>query len=84
VRRFLTVKAVEKHPVGAWNIGNRGHAIHLHAEVRNAQDVPHSIPDLSESASEPNGSPWSFSSVLASNARFQALPKAGATKERTL
>jgi hypothetical protein len=25
VRRLLTVKAVEEYPVGAWNIGNRGH-----------------------------------------------------------
>jgi len=34
VRRLLTVKAVEEHPVGAWNIGNRGHAIRLHAGAR--------------------------------------------------
>ena len=60
VRRLLTVKAVEEHPVGAWNIGNRGHAIRLHAGVKNAQDVLHSIPDLSESASEPDSSPWFF------------------------
>jgi hypothetical protein len=84
VRWFLTVKAIEEHPIGAWNIGNRGHAIHLHAEVRNAQDVLHSIPDLSESASEPDCAPWSLSSVLASNARPELLPEAGARHERTL
>jgi hypothetical protein len=40
----------------------------LHEEVRNAKDVLHSIPDLSASALEPDGSLWSFSSDLASNA----------------
>ena len=79
VRRFLAVKALEEHAVGAWNIRNRWHAIHLHAEIRNAQHVLHSIPDLFESASAPDSSPWSFSSVLASNASLQLLPKAGAT-----
>jgi hypothetical protein len=29
VRRFLTVKAVKEHAVGAWDIGHRGHARHL-------------------------------------------------------
>ena len=56
VRRFLAVKAVEEHAVGARNIRNRWHAIHLQAELRNAQDVLHSIPDLCESASAPDSS----------------------------
>jgi hypothetical protein len=34
VRRFLTVKAVEEHPVGAWKIGNRGHALYLIQRAR--------------------------------------------------
>jgi hypothetical protein len=60
VRRFLAVKAVEEHPIGAWNIGNRGHAIRLHVGSKSAQDVLHSIPDLSESASKPDRSPGCF------------------------
>ena len=36
VRRFLTVKAVEEHPVRAWNIRNRWHVIRFHAELRDA------------------------------------------------
>ena len=60
VRWFLAVKAIEEHSVGAWNIRNRWHAIRLHAEIRNAQDVLHSIPDLSASVAEPYSSLWSF------------------------
>jgi hypothetical protein len=29
MRRFMAIKAVAEQAVGAWDIGNRGHAIRL-------------------------------------------------------
>ena len=84
MRWFLTVKAVEEHPVRAWNIRNRWHVIRFHTEIRDAYDVPHSISDLSASVPESDRSFWPFSSDLASNASGEPRPIAGATQERKL
>jgi hypothetical protein len=40
MRRFSAIKAVEEQAIGAWNIGNRGHAIRLPPSQDNERGAP--------------------------------------------
>ena len=40
MRRFMAIKAVEEQAVGSWDIGNRGHAIHLPPSQDNERGAP--------------------------------------------